>query len=234
MIIGNGLLGSSFKKHLKDLNTDVLFFTSGVSNSSELNEPEFIREVNLLSQYLNSSSYIVYFSTCSIYDTDLIDTPYVQHKLNIERILFNRGHSLIIRLPQIVGGGGNKNTLLNFLHKKIVSGEVFDVWANAKRSLIDVEDVVYFTKKLVSYYMPNTSLINLAAPRNISIIDLVKLIEKYSGFTAHYNLIDIGSDYSIDVSLLENLFNNYASIFHQAYFDSIVIKYCATRVRRIP
>ena len=41
MIIGNGLLGSAFIEF--DL-PEVIFFASGVSNSSEISEKEFNRE----------------------------------------------------------------------------------------------------------------------------------------------------------------------------------------------
>lgn len=229
MVIGNGMLASCFKKHLGDFNPNVLIFASGVSNSLETKDSEFNREINLLTQYFQTSYYILYFSTCSIYDVGLIKTPYVQHKLMVERLLGNRGNALIIRLPQIVGGGGNKNTLLNFLMNQICSGNIFNVWTNAKRSLIDVEDVIFFTKKLVDHHIPNLSIINLAAPGNISIIDLVNLIEKHTGLSARYNLIDIGSDYLIDVTLLENLFDDYSKIFHQGYFESLVVKYCKNK-----
>ncbi len=226
MIIGNGLLASCFKKNIKEFHPNVTIFASGVSNSKELKDSEFNREIDLLSKYLNSPRYIVYFSTCSIYDESLISTPYVQHKLKIEDMLQARGNSLIIRLPQIIGSGVNSNNLLNCLYKKISSGEIFDVWVGAKRSLIDVEDVVFFTQKLIAHYMPSSSLINLAAPTNISIIELVKLIEKYSGFSAQYNLINLGSSYSIDIKLLYSLFDEYCVIFDQKYFESIILKYC--------
>jgi nucleoside-diphosphate-sugar epimerase len=233
MLIGNGMLASCFKKHLCEFNPNLLIFASGVSNSLETKDSEFNREIDLLTQCLQTSYYILYFSTCSIYDVDLIRTPYVQHKLMVEQLLRDRGKALIIRLPQIVGGGGNKNTLLNFLMNQIFAGNFFDVWKNAKRSLIDVEDVIFFTKKLVDHHIPNFSLINLAAPSNISIIDLINLIEKHTGLTARYNLIDIGSDYLIDITLLESLFDDYHEIFHQEYFESLVVKYCKKNIGEI-
>jgi nucleoside-diphosphate-sugar epimerase len=226
MIIGGGLLASCLKIHLSECNSNILYFASGVSKSSELNAFEFQREVDLLSKYLCSSYYIVYFSTCSVYDKELITSPYVRHKLNIENILRARGNSLVVRVPQVVGPGGNKHTLINYLYHNIFFGKTFDIWANAKRSLIDVEDVVYFTQKLVEYCVPDFCVVNVSAPFSISVIDLVKLIEKNFGLTACYNLIDAGSSYSIDVTLIESLFDNYTAIFDQDYFESLVIKYC--------
>lgn len=231
MIIGNGLLGACFRKHEKKLDHNVVIFASGVSNSSEISASEFDRELDLLYKYISKSFYIVYFSTCSIFDETLKHSQYVQHKLNIEKILNSRGNALIIRLPQLVGYGGNKHTLLNFLSKNIESGSAFDVWVNAKRSLIDVDDVVYFTFKLIEHFIPNFCLINLAAPRTISIIELVNLIEKSIGKTANYRLVNAGSDYFIDVSQVRSLFSDYSLIFHDDYFDSIVMKYLHSPTR---
>lgn len=229
MIVGNGLLASCLKRQLNELHSDVVYFASGVSSSSELNVFEFEREVNLLSEYLLGSLYIVYFSTCSIYDKDLINSPYVQHKLRIENRLRSRGNSLIIRLPQVVGSGGNKNTLLNYFYDNIVQEKVFDAWANAERSLIDVEDVVYFSKKLVEYCMHEFFIVNVSAPSNISVVELIKLVEKKLGLRARYNLINAGSSYSIDVSFVKSLFENYSEIFNDNYFESIVTKYCQSK-----
>jgi hypothetical protein len=233
MIIGDGLLGSSLKRNLKIPNHDIVIFASGVSNSSEIRASEFTREIDLLSEYLRKSLYIIYFSTCSIYDEALNNSPYVQHKLRVEEMLLARGKSLIIRLPQIAGFGGNENNLLNFLHKKIVSGSLFDIWVNAKRSLIDVDDVCYFTQKILDGQAPHYDLINIAAPNNISISDLVKLIENSSGIKANYRLVDAGSDYLIDVTLAKSVFDDYSVKFHRDYFESIVVKYFSQYVRNL-
>ena len=50
MIVGNGLIASSFIKHDND---DVIIFASGVSNSLETNQDKFDREIDLLKSYMN-------------------------------------------------------------------------------------------------------------------------------------------------------------------------------------
>ena len=71
---------------------EVIFFASGVSNSSEISEKEFNREENLIHKILgdNPQKQFVYFSTCSIYDSSKNGSPYVLHKLKMEQIIINK------------------------------------------------------------------------------------------------------------------------------------------------
>lgn len=225
MIIGNGLLGSSFRQVNSDLLNQVIVFASGVSNSSEVNPSAFARELNLLENYLQSDDYIVYFGTCSIYDDSMTDSLYVRHKLKIENILYNRGKSLIVRLPQVVGRSENYNTLVNFLYKKILNQEYFEAWANARRYLIDVEHVVDLTLRLLESSRFDCLKINLAPPVSISIYEIINFLEFCSGKSARFKLINKGFDYLIDTSSLNSLIPEAKSIFHDLYYKNLFLKY---------
>ena len=61
--------------------------------------------------------------------------------------LINNKLGLVYRLPNVVGFGGNDKTMFNFLCSSIRNEKEIIVRKNAKRSLIDVDDVV----KLVKY-----------------------------------------------------------------------------------
>ena len=89
MVIGNGLIASHFKSYNND--EKVLIFASGVSNSSEANDFEFLRELNLVKEMIGkyNSAKFIYFSTLSINDSSVSYRPYVKHKLIIEKHLFN-------------------------------------------------------------------------------------------------------------------------------------------------
>ena len=54
MIIGNGLIASLFNEYDKE---NVVFFASGVSNSSETRREEFLREENLIQKILSESQF---------------------------------------------------------------------------------------------------------------------------------------------------------------------------------
>ena len=64
MIIGNGLVGTEMKKIDFD---DILFFCSGVSDSTVTSQKLFQREVDLLNNITSNFEYdkIIYFSSLS-------------------------------------------------------------------------------------------------------------------------------------------------------------------------
>ena len=121
MVIGNGLIASRFSEYVK--NQSVLIFASGVSNSKETKEEEFEQEIELIYRTFENycKNYLfVYFSTCSVYDKEEINSPYVQHKMRIEKIIESTVPDFnIFRVSQAVGFSENKNTLLNFLFDSI-------------------------------------------------------------------------------------------------------------------
>ncbi len=149
MIIGNGLIGNAFLPFDRE---DVVFFASGVSNSLETDEKQFLREENLIRETLDEhvGKLFVYFSTCSIYDSSKNSSSYVNHKLNMEHIIATESENyLILRVSNAVGKGGNKNTLINFLVDSIREKRMIKVHIEATRNLIDVSDVVKITLELI-------------------------------------------------------------------------------------
>ena len=106
MIVGRGDIASVLPKK-----SDLLFFSSGVSNSGETRESEYKRERDLLLEQ-HTGSHIVYFSTLSIFYSD---TRYTQHKLDMEAMIKeNFPKYCIVRLGNI-SWGTNPNTLINYL-----------------------------------------------------------------------------------------------------------------------
>lgn len=106
MIIGKGLIASQFYEVDRE---DIIFFASGVSNSSETRKEEFYREQNLIEETirLNSDKLFIYFSTCSIYDSSKYNSPYVLHKLHMEEVIKESAPKyLILRISNAVGKGG--------------------------------------------------------------------------------------------------------------------------------
>ncbi|AZA87213.1 hypothetical protein EG349_10640 [Chryseobacterium shandongense] len=86
MIIGNGIMANALQPYDKE---DVIFFASGVSNSLEKEASEFDRETTLLKSVIsrNPDKKLIYFSTCSIYDPTKSESPYVIHKLKVEKLI---------------------------------------------------------------------------------------------------------------------------------------------------
>jgi nucleoside-diphosphate-sugar epimerase len=226
MVIGNGLLATSFEKYIN--NDAVVIFCSGVSNSLCEDINEYSREQKLLEESIANSknSLFVYFSTCSIYEKKPSESKYVEHKLNIENyIQKNCNKYLIIRLSNVVGKTSNPNTVMNFFYNRIEKQIHFDLWSLSFRNLIDVQDVA----KIVSYIINNqlfvNYILNVANTKSIAVSQLVKKIEQFLSKKAQFTLIEKGFEFQIDTSTIQPLIKELGIPFDHDYEDGLLKKY---------
>jgi nucleoside-diphosphate-sugar epimerase len=224
MIIGNGLIAQSFIRYFGD-DSNVIVFASGVSNSREFHSEVFLRERHMLVEALNTQQKLLYFSTCSIDDPELQNTPYVMHKKKMEALVCSVRGCYVFRLPQVVGRTPNPNTLTNYLCRQIMSGDSFQVWRHANRNLIDVDDVALIVSYLVRTSVGNGAAINIASQFSIAIPQLVSVFESVLGKKANYTIIDAGGSYSIDSSLATEAASQLGIHFDAAYVENLIRKY---------
>ncbi len=136
MIIGNGLIANSLKRIDRE---NVTFFCSGVSNSSETNPAAFDRELNLL-RLQNTENLLCYFSTVSIFNPSRQTAPYILHKCHMEKeIRAAFPEHIIIRLPNMMGDGGNESNLFPYFLKSIAEGKTVCIFDNTHRELMETE-----------------------------------------------------------------------------------------------
>jgi nucleoside-diphosphate-sugar epimerase len=136
MIIGNGLLANSLRNIDR---TDVTFFCSGVSNSLETRKEAFQREIDLLMAQ-PADKLLVYFSTVSIYNPAKQQTPYILHKFSAERLIRESfPQHIILRLPNMIGAGGNGSNLFPYFLKSIAEGTTVTVYDNTHRELMEAD-----------------------------------------------------------------------------------------------
>lgn len=224
MIIGSGLIASLFSD--SDSN-DIVFFASGVSNSSETNPQQFLREENLIRETIlqNKDKLFLYFSTCSIYDSSKKNSLYVLHKHKMEEIIMQEMKSyLILRVSNAVGSGGNPNLLINYLVRSLKKGEKITIHKKATRNLIDVEDIKKITQSLIENKIRN-SIINIAYPTNYNIKNLVDIIETYFNKKTDHTLENTGSGYGISIPETENYFVENNLLDKEKYIINILKKY---------
>lgn len=227
MIVGSGLLAKAFMPLFENDN-DVCIYAAGVSNSTCMDEYEFARERARLTRSLTSQTQkrkFVYFSTCSIYDRDMKDTAYVRHKQAMELLVSGSSNYLIVRLPQVAGETPNPHTLLNYLYARIVRSERFNLWSKAKRNIIDVDDVVSITAVLINDPLMCNMTVNVANPQNYTILLIVNAFERSLNKSANYVLVDKGSEYAIDVSLMQSVVDKSGAVFDDSYLEKIISKY---------
>ena len=206
MIVGNGLLAKAFEKYKND--DRILIFASGVSNSLEENKNLFLREENLLIENLknNPSKKFIYFSTCSVYDGSLKESHYVKHKLKMESIIeAHHSNFLILRLSNIVGGIGNRNTLINFFITSILDESPIQIWRGAIRNLLDINDVLIIFELIKDRF--HNEIINVANTESYSVLNILTSVENHLSKKAITTYVDKGSSYTINLSKIEKVVN---------------------------
>jgi nucleoside-diphosphate-sugar epimerase len=227
MLIGSGLLARAFAPTFSN-REDVCIYAAGVSNSSCKDTLEFQRERNRLADALEQAKHVdvfVYFGTCSVADPEAQNTPYVQHKLAMEQLASAHPRHLILRLPQVAGITPNPHTLLNFLYARISRSESFQLWRNAKRNIIDVEDIAAISRQLISSDTLRNVTINIANPTNYPMMDIVTAMEKAVGKPAVYKVLERGSGYPIDIRMMLPVMDAAGVKFGNDYLERVIGKY---------
>lgn len=225
MIVGSGMMAKAFAAFEQDRR--VVIFASGVSNSLETSPAAFQRERDLLlrARTAHPNALLVYFGTCSVYDPDRHDTPYVRHKQEMESLLeASSGPWLVLRLPLALGPGHRGRTLGRFLHEHILNGKPFEVWAGSTRYPIDVEDVLRIAKRLISDQSNWNRRINVAL-RAFSVLDFVHVMETIAGKPARYTLLSKGQHYEVDCQEIIRLAGELQLDFSAGYLERVLRKY---------
>lgn len=221
MIIGRGLIAQS----LQYINTESrLFFASGVSNSLETRSSEFEREFSLLKNSIEKhpDCRLVYFSTLSIHDQSKQNSHYVLHKLRLEEyIRTHTSNYLILRIGNIVGKGGNPNTLFNFLKAQISQGNTFTIHQRARRLLLDIDDVSEFLQ--INDNGLNNQTVNFSYPYYFDLKEIVHVLESRMQKKAQYVETDEGDFYKVDFD--ETAKNFFTGIHADEYLKILAEKY---------
>lgn len=196
MVVGNGLIAKAFKEFSNV--SDVTIYASGVSNSSVSDPAELDREISMLTEYLHTSTCLVYFSTISVYDSSMENTLYVQHKKRVEELIKSTcTNYLIFRIPIVVGESNNPHTLINTLVNQMKRGETLKVFKRASRCLMDIDDIVKITTQIILDQAQRNAIWNICFDNNTNIEKIIAYLEDAVGIIAKKEYIDRGGSYSV-------------------------------------
>jgi len=225
MVVGGGMMAKAFSAFIPD--RGVVVFASGVSDSLEVRSEEFAREKALLlrTRDANPGRLLVYFGTCSVVDPEKRDTPYVEHKLEMESLL-QKGSDpwMILRVPLAIGPMHRSRTLAQFLYGQITHERPFEVWAQATRYPIDVAD----TFRIASHFIGQPSMWNRRidlALRSFSILDFVRSMESIVGKAAKYELVPKGTHYELSCPEVRAIAEQLGLDLSELYLDRVLRKY---------
>lgn len=223
-IIGNGLIANAIKKNIDT--DDFAFFASGVSNSTEENDKEFDREKRTFDKFYNEiydDKRIVYFSTYSIFDSSLANSKYRKHKIEMESIVSGIKKHLIIRLPNVVGFGGNPNTMFNYFMNSILNNNRVTILKNSHRNLLDIDDIVCFLSHLDN---KTPSIINLIHPISYRVTDIATLISLFLDKEVLIKKIEGGENYFLQPDdYVVNILQRCNVDLSEKYLEKIIKKY---------
>jgi nucleoside-diphosphate-sugar epimerase len=226
VVIGNGMVAKAFSKYSTDEN--IIIFASGVSNSKEKRSEEFEREFLLLSNVINDNkkSKFIYFSTCSIFDKQVSETPYVVHKKEVEDyIKKNCQNYIIFRLPTVIGSSKNDKTLFNNFKNKILNSEVMEIQKNSFRFLIDIEDLSYILPFFIENVLIKNQTINVSFNNKILVKDIVRLYEIILGRKSNVVLVDSENDFHFSNEFFINELNKINYQLTENYNYNLLKKY---------
>ena len=227
MIFGSGLLAFAFGPKFANSATSCVY-AAGVSNSNCSDQREFDREQDRLMVAMGqhrSAELFLYFGTCSANGLLASTSPYVQHKIKMEKIVEEHPRYLILRLPQTVGKTENPHTLLNYIFARIIRSERFQVWKNARRNIIDVDDVVRIAIGLALEEGVRRECINVANFSDNAMVEIVELMAKVGGKNAIYDCVGKGDAYPIDTRRIREVSPRCGVVFGPKYLELVLRKY---------
>jgi dolichol-phosphate mannosyltransferase len=226
MVIGDGVIANRFLDY--SLQSNYLIFAGSVNDSSIRDESLInIEEAAIqaaLLQYTDAT--FVYFSSCSILDSNVSDSPYVKHKIRMEALVQRLANNFFIfRLPQILSLSDTKSSLVNFLIESIQKNTHFELWKNAEKNLIDIDDVHEIVSEVLNKKIYLNNIINVASSSNTSVLQLVTKIEQFLGVSGNYNLVNKGASCKIDISPITPILADLNLDFDEHYIYKSLCKY---------
>jgi nucleoside-diphosphate-sugar epimerase len=234
-IVGNGMIAKSLQDYQVET-ISALVFASGVADSTCQDQKQYDREHDLLKdkiQYcLKTEKVLVYFSSAgAVYgncnepkDEKSSLNPagtYGFNKVISEKLITESGVKyLVLRVSNLVGRNQNIKQLIPYLVNNAINGKV-QVYSDATRDLLDVEDLAKWTNLLLQKVNKNET-VNMASGISVSISDIMNEIIMILQINAGIETVKSGDKHSFSVTKLQGYINSRPD---HNYWKNILIKY---------
>lgn len=226
MIIGEGIIFNRFIDY--SLQSKYFIIAGTINDSLIKDEAIILQEEAVIAAALSDHNdlIILYFSSCSIIDPSVQHTQYVRHKIRMEKLIQKSApHYYIFRLPQILGLSETTSNLVGSFVNAIINHQKIEIWQNARRNLIDIDDVHEVVSEILRRNILRNKIINIASPQQTDVLRLVQDIEEFTECAADYILVDKGSEYHIDISDIQSILFDLNLNFDQNYVSQSLRKY---------
>ncbi|WP_415062043.1 glycosyltransferase [Bdellovibrio sp.] len=226
MVFGEGMIANRFRDY--SLQTKYLIFAGNVNDSSIKDETIFQKEEHAISSALKNhpEKTFVYFSSCSTLDADTLHSEYTKHKIRMESKIRETAKSfLIVRLPQVLGLSDADSSLINYYVSAISEKRHFELWSNARKNFIDIDDVHDIVGELLKRNTYNNKIVNIASSRQTSTLEVVHIIEDFLGVSASFTELPKGTTFEIDISEIKSIIIDLKINFDRDYIKKSLTKY---------
>lgn len=224
MIVGRGMIAKEFCKYEEEYQ-DFCVFASGVSYANCTSQYEFEREFLLLKEQEKHKKKIIYFSSFHVLKETNENKKYIEHKLCMENFIINNFRDyLIIRLPNVIGEGGNKHTLFSMFYHNLIENKKMSLYKHAYRFIMDVSDVEFFTRQLMH---TNMKICNMVFNNAFNVIQIADMFEKVIGKKYNKEVIEKGEGiYKIDNKSFNEFLNDIKfNYYENKYLEQVIKKY---------
>jgi hypothetical protein len=126
-------------------------------------------------------------------------------------------------LPQVIGKGGNKNNLINFLKRSIIDTKQIFIFPDSLRSVLDIEDLVNLCSETCD--LKDKNILNIAGIEFCNIEDIVKMISKKLNINPIISFYREKQDYYTVNSDEINLVIKKLNINTNNYIKNLINKY---------
>jgi nucleoside-diphosphate-sugar epimerase len=134
-----------------------------------------------------------------------------------------------LRAAQISSGTtGRCAHASQFLYARISRSGAFSLWRNANRNIIDISDVASISRQLFADSSMQNCTLNIANPNNYSVIDIVHAMGNFVGRRAVHEVLERGSEYSIDIGKIRPILDKGIVRFDDNYLEGVIGKYYET------
>lgn len=220
-VIGSGLLARAIAS-AADTIPDGIICAAGVSDSTCQDESAFRRERALLrgltGRARGRDAVLVYFSGAPVYGRAIglrvetaqatPETPYGHHKLECENLVADSGaRYLVLRLPNVVGPGGQPRQLIPSLVAQALGGSVV-VKIGATRDLLDVDDLGAIVAALLRHGVDN-GIVNVASGISTPVLRLVEAIAAVLRVSPSVTAVDGGDRQEFSTAKVRALLPEY-------------------------
>lgn len=224
-VIGNGAIALRFAKYS---NQDNYLIFTGIHDSEVRDERIFLAEEDEIRRQVEKNSQLkfVYLSSCSVLDSLGNRSPYSSHKAKMENLISSIAKSyLIFRLPNLIGQTDVQSGLVNYLTKNILTGTPFDIWKNAGRNFVDIDDAYQIMHHVLHNHSYSNTVINIASSKTTTIQEAVNALELLLKRKANYRLVDRGESNNIDISETLSIIELLKIQFDSNYFTKAIEKH---------